>query len=123
LATWKAGGWGRLRDEVDSWGVRYLQAAQEPMSELRTEEPLEGGSTRQGWLHLRAKGLTPAEMKNAKLELEVMDSHLRSHLGEVSGPHQIPGRIWPYRIEAAPGTTNAVAPTPEATGPALGQPI
>jgi hypothetical protein len=110
LGNWRL---GRLRDEVDSWGVRYLQAAQESMTDLRTEEPLEGGSTRQGWLHLRAEGLTPAEMKNAKLELEVIDSHVRSHQGEVSGPHQIPGRVWPFRVEAAPEAANTIAAPPD----------
>jgi hypothetical protein len=120
LGNWRL---GRLRDEVDSWGVRYLQAAQEPMSDLRNEEPLEGGSTRQGWLHLRAEGLTPAEMKHAKLELEVIDSHLRSHLGQVSGPHQIPGRVWPFRVEVAPQVTNTAVGVPDASQPPLGQSI
>ena len=39
LEKWRL---GRLRDELDSWGVRYLQAAQEQMLELSTAEPLEG---------------------------------------------------------------------------------
>jgi hypothetical protein len=119
LESWRL---GRLRDEVDSWGVRYLQAGQESLAELRTEEPLNGGSTRQGWLHLRAEGLTPGQMKNAKLELEVVDSHLRSHLGDVNGPHQIPGRIWPFRVEtAALPSSNVVTAVPDAPRPALGQ--
>lgn len=99
LENWRV---GRLRDEIDSWGVRYLQAAQEVMSELRTEEPLEGGSTRQGWLHFRAEGITPGEMTDAKLELEVLDSHLNSHLGEWKGRLQLPGRVWPFRAEPSP---------------------
>jgi hypothetical protein len=96
LENWRL---GRLRNEVDTYGVRYLLAAQEAMSELSTEEPLEAGSTRQGWVHLRAEGLTPAEMKNARLELEVIDSHMDSHIAEVRGPHPIPGKVWPFRAE------------------------
>lgn len=116
LENWKL---GRLHDELDSWGVRYLQAAQEPVAELRWEDPLEGGSSREGWLHLRADGLTPAEMQNARLELEVLDSHMASHVGEVSGPHQIPGRIWPFRPEAAHAGTMPVAAKPHAPSPSL----
>jgi hypothetical protein len=96
LQNWRM---GRLRDELDSWGVRYLQAAQESLVELGTAEPLERGATRQGWLHLRVENITPAEMKNATIELEVIDSHLRSHIGAAKGPHQIPGRVWPFRVE------------------------
>lgn len=96
LQNWRL---GRLRDELDSWGVRYLQAAQESLVELRTDEPLEVGATRQGWLHLRVENITPAEMKNATIELEVIDSHLGSHIGAAKGPHQIPGRVWPFRVE------------------------
>jgi hypothetical protein len=99
LQHWKL---GRLRDELDSWGERYLQAAQELMSELHIEEPLEGGASRAGWMHLRAEGLTPAQMQNARLELEVIDSQLASHFGQVNGPHLIPGRVWPFRGEASP---------------------
>ncbi|HST11672.1 MAG TPA: hypothetical protein VLL05_14955 [Terriglobales bacterium] len=96
LDSWRL---GRLRDELDSFGVRYLQAEQEPLPELHIEEPLEAGATRQGWLHLRAQGITPTEMKNSKLELEVIDSRMHSHFGEVKGPHVLPGRVWPYRLE------------------------
>jgi hypothetical protein len=117
LENWKL---GRLRDELDSWGVRYLQAAQEPMLELHWEDPLEGGSSREGWLHLRADGLTPAEMQMARLELEVLDSHMASHVGQVLGPHQIPGRIWPFRPEAAAITTTPVVAPPDAPSPSLG---
>jgi hypothetical protein len=117
LNGWKL---GRLRDELDSWGVRYLQAAQEPMSDLRWEEPLEGGSSREGWLHLRVEGLTPAEMQNARLELEVLDSHMASHLGEVKGPHQIPGRVWPFRPEAAPVANTPMVASPDAHSPSPG---
>ena len=96
LKNWRL---GRLRDELDPWGVRYLQAAQEPMVELSTDEPLEGGSSRQGWLHLRVENITPAEMKNAAVELEVIDSHLRTHAGSAKGPHQLPGRVWPVQVD------------------------
>ena len=117
LGNWKL---GRLRDELDSWGVRYLQAAQEPMSELRWEDPLEGGSSREGWLHVQVDGLTPAEMQNARLELEVVDSHMTSHVGQVLGPHQIPGRIWPFRPEAAPVANISMAAEPGTPSPSLG---
>jgi len=117
LESWRL---GRLRDEVDSWGVRYLQAAQESISELHTEEPLDGGSTRQGWLHFQAEGITPEEMKGAKLELEIIDSHLRSHHGEVSPPHQLPGRVWPSRAERAPLAASTATSTPETPRPTLG---
>jgi hypothetical protein len=96
LGNWRL---GRLRDELDSWGVRYLQAAQEPMIELSLGEPLEGGGTREGWLHLRGQNLTPAQMKNATIELEVIDSQLQSHIGRASGPHQVPGRVWPFQLQ------------------------
>jgi hypothetical protein len=117
LGNWKL---GRLRDELDSWGVRYLQAAQEEMSELRWEDPLEGGSSREGWLHVRVDGLTPAEMQNARLELEVLDSHMASHVGQVLGPHQIPGRIWPFRGQTAPVATMPMAADPGTPSPSLG---
>jgi hypothetical protein len=103
MQNWKL---GRLRDELDPWGVRYLQAEQETMATLRTEEPLEGGASRQGWLHVRVEGLTPKEMQSARVELEVIDAHMASHIGESKGPHQIPGRIWPFRAEKT-GTVSA----------------
>jgi hypothetical protein len=113
LDNWRL---GRLRDELDSFGIRYLQAEQEALRELHIEEPLEAGATRQGWLHLRAEGITPAEMKNSKLELEVIDSHVRSHFGEVKGPHVLPGRVWPYRPEPASQVAEKPA-TPETPRP------
>jgi hypothetical protein len=93
LENWRL---GRLRDELDSWGVRYLQAAQEQMQELNVTEPLEGGATRQGWLHLRVRGLTPAQLRNSPITLSVIDSHCQSHVGIARGPHQVPGRVWPF---------------------------
>ena len=106
LDNWRL---GRLRNELDSFGVRYLQAEQEALLELRIEEPLAAGATRQGWLHLRAEGITPEEMKNSKLELEVIDARVRSHFGEVKGPHVLPGRVWPYRPEPASRVTEKPA--------------
>ncbi len=118
LGNWRL---GRLRDELDTYGIRYLQAAQEPMSELSTEEPLEAGSTRQGWVHLRVEGVTPAEIKNARLEFEVIDSHMGTHIGKVPGPHPIPGRVWPFRaqpeLETAAGTARSeVRPSLDSPG-------
>lgn len=117
LENWRL---GRLRDELDTFGVRYLQAAQEPMSELSTEEPLEAGSTRQGWVHLRVEGVTPAEMKNARLELQVIDSQMGTHIGEVTGPHPIPGRVWPFRAQHQSET--AAAPARSEVGASLDLP-
>lgn len=111
---------GRLRDELDTWGVRYLQAAQESMPELRAQDPLEGGSTRQGWIHVRAEGITPAELKNANVELEVIDSHLQSHIGAAKGPHPIPGRVWPFRQEPKTAAVPQIALPPDAPHPSLG---
>ncbi|MGC2197891.1 MAG: hypothetical protein WA628_24690 [Terriglobales bacterium] len=93
------GNWclGKLRDELDSWGVRYLQAAQERMPELDTASPLEGGGSRDGWLHFRIQSLTPAQVKNASIELSVKDSHDAAHLGIARGPHHLPGRVWPIQ--------------------------
>jgi hypothetical protein len=102
---------GRLRDELDPYGVRYLQAAQECMSELSILEPLEGGATREGWLHLRAQNLTPAEMKNSTIALEVIDSHLNAHAGTAKGPHHLPGRVWPFRPEDKAASGQPSVPT------------
>jgi hypothetical protein len=93
LGNWRL---GRLRDELDSWGVGYLQAAQEPMQELNITEPLEGGATRQGWLHVCAENLTPVQLRNSPITLSVVDSHCQSHIGIAKGPHQVPGRVWPF---------------------------
>jgi hypothetical protein len=100
---------GRLRDELDSWGIRYLQAAQEAMPELDITEPLEGGATRQGWLHLRVEHLTPAELRTSPITLSIIDSHCKSHLGVAKGPHQVPGRVWPFS-----GKSENVPAIPEA---------
>ena len=108
LASWRL---GRLRDELDPYGVRYLQAAQECMSELSILEPLEGGATREGWLHLRAQNLTPAEMKNSTIALEVIDSHLNTHVGTGTGPHHLPGRVWPFHPEDRAASEQPSVPT------------
>lgn len=101
---------GRLRDELDSWGIRYLQAAQEEMPELNITEPLEGGATRQGWLHLRAEHLTPAQLRTSPITLSIIDSHCKNHLGVAKGPHQVPGRVWPFL-----GKSEGVPTSPEAS--------
>ena len=86
---------GRLRNELDTWGVRYLQAAQEGMQELNIADPLEGGASRQGWLHLHARNFTPRELKTGSITVTVFDSAGQTHTGTANGPHQVPGRIWP----------------------------
>lgn len=116
MQNWKL---GRLRDELDSWGVRYLQAAQETMPELRTEEPLPAGASREGWLHVRVEGLTPEEVKNARFELEVIDMHMASHVGELKGPYTIPGRVWPFRPAMSSAPTEPTVASAGTIGPAL----
>lgn len=90
-------GWtlGRLRDELDSWGVRYLEAAQEKMQDLDVTRPVEGGATREGWLHLRAESITPRQLRGSSITVTVLDSAAQKHIGTAKGPHQIPGRVWP----------------------------
>jgi len=92
LSSWSL---GRLRDELDSWGVRYLQAANETMQELDLAAPLEGGATRQGWIHFRAENFTPRELRNSLITFTAFDSAGRTHIGVANGPHQVPGRVWP----------------------------
>jgi hypothetical protein len=93
------GGWrfGRLKDEPDSSGVHYLHAAHEHMPELGTSEPLQGGETREGWLHFRTQNITPAQIKNAIIEVSVKDDQDGTHLGCAHGPHHVPGRVWPFQ--------------------------
>jgi len=116
MQNWKL---GRLRDELDSWGLRYLQAAQETMPELHTEEPLQAGASREGWFHVRAEGLTPEEVKNGRFALEVIDSHMASHLGELKGPHTIPGRVWPFRPALSSAPTAPAVASADTIGPSL----
>jgi hypothetical protein len=110
---------GRLRDELDSWGIRYLQAAQEEMPELDITEPIEGGATRQGWLHLRVEHLTPAELRTSPITLSIIDSHCKSHLGVAKGPHQVPGRVWPFLGKRDGVPASSEAPSPQGGGRAM----
>ena len=93
---------GRLREEQDSHGLRYVRASHEAIRELNLDEPLPGGATRQGWLHLRADNLTPAQLKNGTVTLSIIDSDCETHIGSAKGPHQIPGRVWPttFNVDA-----------------------
>jgi hypothetical protein len=115
-------GWrfGRLRDDVDSWGLRYIQANQEPMSELTLKEPLLGGVTREGWIHFRVQNVSPAELSKAAITVSVRDSLGRMHMGAAKGPHQVPGRVWPFRfgVKEARNSTETTPhdETPPATG-------
>lgn len=104
---------GKLKDELDSWGVRYLHAAEEPMSAFNTTEPLEGGDTREGWLHFRIQNITPAELRNACIQLSVTDSHGATHVGTARGPHHVPGRVWPFHPESGPATFGVGTPRRE----------
>jgi hypothetical protein len=87
---------GRFKADLDSEGLRYLQAAQEEISELDVTEPLQGGVARAGWLHCRLQSTTPAEFKAASVELTVKDAHGHIHLGIARGPHHMPGQVWPF---------------------------
>jgi hypothetical protein len=98
LQDWRL---GRLREDLDSEGLRYLQAAQEEMSELDLTESLLGGVARAGWLHCRLQNITPAEFKAASVELTVKDSLGHVHLGVARGPHHMPGRVWPFTRASA----------------------
>ena len=104
LANWR---FGRLKDELDSWGIRYLQAAQEQMAELDSLAALQGGVAREGWLHYHLQNVTPAEIRNGCFELSVKDSRGRIHIGSAKGPHQVPGRVWPFGSQSSRVTTSA----------------
>src|ERR1700758_31006 len=82
-------GWrlGRLHDEADTWGVRYIHADQETMSELDLKEPLNGGVARDGWIHFRVQNVSPSELTKAPITVSVQDSRGRLHLGTAKGPH------------------------------------
>jgi len=92
-------GWrlGRLRNDVDTEGLRYIHASQETMPELDLKEPLQGGVAREGWLHFSVQNLSPTELKEAPITVSVQDSRGRIHVGSVKGPHQVPGRVWPFK--------------------------
>jgi hypothetical protein len=92
-------GWrlGRLRDDVDTSGLHYIHAAQETMSELDLKEPIQGGVAREGWLHFRVQSVSPSELKQAPITVSVQDSRGRIHVGSAKGPHQVPGRVWPFK--------------------------
>jgi hypothetical protein len=103
------GGWrlGRLRDDVDTWGVRYIQAAQETMSELDLKEPVQGGVAREGWIHFRVQSVSPSELKKAPITVSVQDSRGRMHLGTAKGPHHVPGRVWPFKAPIQEGRSSS----------------
>jgi hypothetical protein len=92
-------GWrlGRLRDDVDTFGLHYIHAAQETMSELDLKEPLQGGVAREGWVHFRVQNVSPGELKVAPITVSVQDARGHMHIGSAKGPHQVPGRIWPFK--------------------------
>jgi hypothetical protein len=108
-------GWrlGRLRDDVDTCGLHYIHAAQETMSELDLKQPIHGGVAREGWVHFRLQNVSPNEVKEAPITVSVQDSRGRIHVGTAKGPHQVPGRIWPFRApvrEDRVGTKTTIVP-------------
>ena len=96
---------GKLNKEADQWDALVIRAAQEAMEELNTAEPLQCGVAREGWLHFRVSGLTPADMKAVAIEIRVTDSLFNVHQATASCPKQTPGRVWPFQA--------AKHPTPE----------
>jgi len=116
LANWRL---GRLRDELDSWGVRYLQAAQEQMAELDSLAALQGGVAREGWLHYHVQNVTPAEIRNGSFELSVKDSRGWMYIGSAKGPHQVPGRVWPFHSKSS-RATSSTEDTPQGEAPLPG---
>lgn len=102
-------GWrlGRLRDDVDSFGLHYIHAAQETMSELDLKEPLQGGVAREGWIHFRLQNVSPSELQVAPITVSVQDARGHMHIGSAKGPHQVPGRVWPFKAPVRTDRSNA----------------
>ena len=102
-------GWrlGRLRDDVDTFGLHYIHAAQETMSELDLKEPLQGGVAREGWIHFRLQNVSPGELQVAPITVSVQDARGHMHIGSAKGPHQVPGRIWPFKASVRADRNNA----------------
>lgn len=102
-------GWrlGRLRDDVDNFGLRFIHAAQETMSELDLKEPLQGGVAREGWIHFRVQNVSPVELQLAPITVSLQDTHGHMHIGSAKGPHQVPGRVWPFKAPVRADHSNA----------------
>ena len=97
LENWRL---GKLNREPDLWDAFVLRAAQEDVSELNTDDPLECGVAREGWLHFRVRNLTPAEFRAASMEISVKDSLSNNHVCTAAGHRHLPGRMWPFRPKA-----------------------
>lgn len=97
LASWRL---GRLNKEADSWDVMVIRAAQETVTELNTSDELLCGVPREGWLHFRVSGLTPAEFASVGMDLTVRDSFSNTHSGVANCPRHLPGRMWPYVVRS-----------------------
>jgi hypothetical protein len=95
LEAWRL---GRLRDDVDTSGLHYIHAAQETMSELDLKKPLQGGVACEGWIHFRVQNVSPSELKQSPITVSVRDSRGSIHVGSAKGPHQVPGRVWPFKV-------------------------
>jgi hypothetical protein len=93
LGSWRL---GRLNKEANSWDVVMIRAAQEPVSELNTREPLECGVPREGWLHFRVRDLTPAQFASVGMELTVRDALSNTYRAAANCPQHLPGRMWPF---------------------------
>ena len=96
----------------DPWDADIVRAAQEPMAELDTGEPLECGVPRQGWLHFRIRNLSPSEFMTAGMELSITDSQLCTHVGTAKEPRHLPGRVWPAAADSTRfgGDKEAISP-------------
>jgi hypothetical protein len=103
LESWRLG--SLVRDE---WDAEIIHPRQEQIIELSTEKPLECGLPRQGWLHFRFEGLSPAALKNGELRLSIQDSFSNTHSGLATGPvRHLPGRIWPFVAQGASASQSA----------------
>jgi hypothetical protein len=104
LENWRLG--SLIKDE---WNADKVRAAQEQISELNTNEPLECGVPRQGWLHYRFRDITPSDFRGGVIELLIKDSLSQTHVGRASGPRHMPGRIWPHIAKRMPSVATGIA--------------
>jgi hypothetical protein len=98
----------------DEWDPEIVRAVQAPVSELNTADPLACGVPREGWLHFRIRNLSPSEFKTGEMELSIKDSLSCTHVGAVSGPRHLPGRIWPFVAHSVSVARNEAAASPRA---------
>jgi hypothetical protein len=96
LENWRLG--NLVKDE---WDADIVRAAQERILDLNTTDPLECGVPREGWLHYRIRNLSPSQFRTGTMELSIKDSLSGAHVGVVSGPRHLAGRVWPFVAKSA----------------------